>query len=482
MQINFHPNNSSKKIAPILPKTTISKDFIAEKENTEAEYLDKLAYEGAGRIYGTPLPTDVEERLRYELDVIKNMSFPGYFLFWHDLINAAEKELDVWVGPGRGAATGSLVNYCLGITKIDPLKHGLLFERFLNPDEVSLPDIDVDFDDEGRDKALQWLKDKYGEENCAHIAVHGRDGNIGIHPCGFVVSPDAVSNHVPVVEVEEPDTPSKKVLVTKYDGSTIESTGLVKFDLLKLRILYEMKECVRLIKQNRGIDIDINGIPVDDDMTFDLYQKGRTTGTFLLESSRMQDYLRELHPTCFGDLVAMNALYRPGAMEHIPSFIARKNGHEGKIYELHVMEMYLKETYGIIVYKEQIMHLAREIAGFSQGECFELYMAMTDRSFLEHKKAFKARFIDGGKARGFTQQILEKIWNGMMTYGITTFEKSHAVSYTWISYQTAYLKAHYPIEYMTALLTSRKYQTDEFEKLLFECNAMGIVVPFDIAF
>lgn len=481
-QQNVHPSNSSKKIVPILPKITLPKDFIAEEDNIEVEYLDKLAYEGAGRIYGTPLPTDVEGRLRYELEVIKNMSYPGYFLFWHDLINAAEKELDVWVGPGRGAATGSLVNYCLGITKIDPLKHGLLFERFLNPDAVSLPDIDIDFDDEGRDKVLQWLKDKYGEENCAHIAIPGMPGNIGIHPCGFVVSSDAISNHVPVVEVENPDNPYDKMLVTQCDSQYVESTGLVKFDLLKLRILSEMKECVRLIKQNKGIDIDINGIPVDDDKTFALYQEGRTTGTFLFVSPTMQDYLRELHPNNFDDLVAIGALYRPGAMDYIPSFIARNNGNEEIAYELPVMEKYLKETYGIIVYQEQIMHLAREIAEFSQGECFELYMAMTERSFLEHKKAFKARFIYGGKARGFTQQILEKIWNDMMTYGITTFGKSHAVSYSWIAYQTAYLKAHYPVEYMTALLTSRKYQTDEFEKLLFECKAMEVVVPFDIIF
>lgn len=458
-QQNVRPDDSTQRIVPLLPKFTIPEGFTTKEGSIEAEYLGKLAYEGAERIYGNPLPTVVEERLRYELDVIKNKSYPGYFLFWHDVIKVAEKELDVWVGPGRGPAAGSLVNYCLGITRIDPLKHGLLFERFLNPNDVSLPDIDVDFDVEGRDKVLQWLKDKYGEENCAYIAVLGPTGIIGIHLCGFVVSPDTVSNHVPVAMIDDPDDPNKKLLVTKYDGSTIESTGLIKFDFLTFRILSEIKECVRLIKQNRGIDVDIDSIPIDDNETIALYQEGRTTGTFLLESPEMQNYLRELHPTNFNDLVAMNALNHPGAMEFIPSFIARRNSNEETTYDFPFMEKYLKDTYGIIVYQEQIMQLAREIAGFSHGECFALHRAMTDKSFFEEKKALKMKFIDGGVALGHSQQILERIWDNMDTYGLYAFCKSHAVSYTWISYQTAYLKAHYPVEYMTALNRSLMIQS-----------------------
>lgn len=441
----------------LLPKVIIPEDFVVEEESKEAEYLGKLAYEGAVHIYGTPLPTDVEERLSHELDVIKNKSYPGYFLFWHDLINTAEKELGVWIGPGRGSATGCLVNYCLGITKIDPIKHGLLFERFLNPDYVSLPDIDIDFDKEGRNKVLQWLKDKYGEENCAYIIVHGTSGNTWIHPCGFVVSPDAVGNHIPVAVVDDPNCSGKKILATQYDVRIIESTGLIKFDLLELKTLSEIKECVRIVKQNRGIDVDIEHIPVDDEKTFALYQKGRTTDTYLLSSPTMQNNLRELHPTIFDDLVAMNALYRPGAMDYIPSFIARKNGHEEITYELPIMENYLRETYGIVVYQEQIMQLAREIAGFTRGQSDALRQAL-DKRDMNIIDMMKPMFIEGGEANGYDTKILEKIWCDWNKIAPYTFCKAHAVSYTWLSYQTAYLKAHYPIEYMAALLCYRNYE------------------------
>lgn len=441
----------------LLPKITIPEDFVFEEGSKEAEYLGKLVYEGAAGIYGTPLPTDVEERLRYELDVIKNKSFPGYFLFWHNLINAAEKELGVWVGPGRGSATGCLVNYCLGITKIDPIKHGLLFERFLNPDRMQLPDIDMDFDKEGRGKVLQWLKDKYGEDNCTHIAVRGMAGSMGIHPCGIVVAPDAVGNHVPVTVADDPELPGRKVLVTQCDSATIESIGLVKFDLLELGALSEIKECVRIIKQNRGIDIDINHISVDDEKTFTLYQEGRTTDTFMLSSPSMQNHLRELRPTVFGDLVAMNALYRPGAMDSIPSFIARKNGYEEITYDLPIMEKYLSETYGIVVYQEQIMKLASEIAGFTQDQSDTLRQALGKRQ-LDVVDMMKPMFIEGGEKNGYDTKTLEKIWRDWKKIAPYTFCKAHAVSYTWLSYQTVYLKAHYPTEYMTALLCCRNYE------------------------
>jgi len=459
----------------LLPKYPIPSDFVSE-----ADYLVYLAYLGAKKKYGEILPESVKERLDYELNVINSKSFPGYFLFVQDYVNVAQEELNVWIGPGRGSAVGSLVNYCLGITKVDPLKHGLLFERFLNPDRRSLPDIDIDFDVEGREKVLKWIKEKYGGDNCAHIITFGTMsalkyssqlegivGGAGIHACGFIISPDAVANHVPVATVDDPCNPERKTLITQYDGHVIESTGLVKFDFLGLWTLSVIKECLHLIKQNRGIDVDINNIPLDDEKTFKLYQEGRTIGTFQFESEGMQKYLRELKPTTFEDLVAIYALYYPGPMNHIPSFIARKNGLEAITYDLPIMERYLKETYGITVYQEQIMHLVREIAGFSRGESDAVRKALSSSRHYAIWKMFKEKFIEGGKRNGYNPDILEKIWSDWEKFGMYTFNKSHALAYTWLAYQTAYLKAHFH-EYMTAVLLSPHCNEDDLSKIIRE--------------
>ena len=408
----------------------------------EADYLAKLAYEGARRIYGEPLSREVDDRIRFELHIMKTMGFPGYFLIVQDFINSARRDLDVWVGPGRGSAAGSVVAYCLGITKLDPLKYDLLFERFLNPDRISLPDIDTDFEDDGRGKVLQWVMDKYGHENCAHIITYGTmatknsikdvarvedlpldisnalckaipdrlpdgmkmnlknaisctpelqaaqfsadyreadtikyaqqlEGQIrgtGIHACGFIICRDPISDHVPISTADDPDFPDRKTAVTQYDGHVIESTGLIKMDFLGLKTLSELKEACRVIKEAHGVDIDLDHIPIDDELTYQLYQKGLTVGTFQFESAGMQKYLKELKPTVFEDLIAMNALYRPGPMDYIPSFIRRKNGQEEITYDIPVMEKYLKDTYGITVYQEQVMLLSRLLAGFTRGQ------------------------------------------------------------------------------------------------------------------
>lgn len=518
----------------------------------QSDYLTKLTYDGAERIYGTLTP-QIEERLRFELHHIKKNGFPEYFLFVQDYVNAAQKDLDVWVGPGRGSAVGSLVNYCLGITKVDPLKFGLLFERFYRLNHIALPDIDIDFDADGRGKVLQWIKEKYGVENCANIVAFGKmssriaikdvarmeklpfgtaealcqilppqryskdtlnnllkkenydgtpeypelvaaqncsdhqiantinyaskiDGTVcatGVHACGFVISPDPIVNHVPLAVSDDPDFHDEKMPITQYDGHTIESTGLIKFDLLGLWTLTEMKECLRLIKENKGIDIDIDHLPLDDEKTFKLYQEGRTIGTFRFESPGMQKYLRELQPTVFEDLVAMNALYRPGPMDYIPCFIERKNGREEITYDLPIMEKYLKETQGIAVYQEQIMHLVREIAGFTRYQSDVIRQALSKRKW-DIYNAFKPRFIEGGQKKGYDTHILEKIWSDWDKFGSYFFNKSHAVAYTLIAYQTAYLKANYPKEYMSALIHRRQYDDNELTRLIEECKRMGI--------
>ena len=513
----------------------------------EADYLGKLAYEGAARIYGEPLSKEVDDRIRFELHIMKTMGFPGYFLIVQDFINSARKELGVWVGPGRGSAAGSVVAYCLGITKIDPLKYDLLFERFLNPDRISLPDIDTDFDDDGRGKVLQWVMNKYGAENCAHIITYGTmatknsikdvarveklpldktnalcraipdrlpDGmkmnlgnaikctpelqqaeasldererntikyakmlegtvrNIGIHACGFIICRDPISDHVPVSTADDPDFPEIKTAVTQYDGHVIESTGLIKMDFLGLKTLSEQKEACRNVKLTRGIDIDLDNIPIDDELTYQLYQRGQTIGTFQFESAGMQKYLRELHPTVFDDLIAMNALYRPGPMDYIPSFIARKNGREPISYDIDCMEKYLKDTYGITVYQEQVMLLSRQLADFTRGESDALRKAMGKKK-KDIVHAMKPQFIEGGKKNGHDPKVLEKIWADWEKFASYAFNKSHAACYSWVAYQTAYLKAHYPAEFMAALLTRRRSDIKEITKLMDECKAIGI--------
>ena len=529
----------------------------------EADYLAKLAYEGAQRIYGSGkadnltadklikgsygIPEDVEDRIRFELHIMKTMGFPGYFLIVSDFINSARDELGVWVGPGRGSAAGSVVAYCLGITKIDPLKYDLLFERFLNPDRISLPDIDTDFDDDGRGKVLQWVMNKYGKENCAHIITYGtmaaknsikdvarveklpleksnalckampdrlpdgmkpklanylkctpelqeaeasadpREANTikyakmlegtvrstGIHACGFIICRDPISDHVPVSTADDPDFPEIKTAVTQYDGHVIESTGLIKMDFLGLKTLSEQKECCKLVKQTRGIDIDLDHIPIDDPATYKLYQEGRTVGTFQFESAGMQKYLRELHPTVFEDLIAMNALYRPGPMDYIPSFIARKNGREEIKYDIPCTEKYLKDTYGITVYQEQVMLLSRQLANFTRGESDALRKAMGKKK-KDIVDKMKPKFIEGGVSNGHDPKILEKIWADWEKFASYAFNKSHAACYSWVAYQTAYLKANYPAEFMASLMTRRRSDIKEITKLMDECKVLGI--------
>jgi len=513
----------------------------------EADYLAKLAYEGAHRLYGEQLSKEVDDRMRFELHIMKTMGFPGYFLIVQDFINSARDELDVWVGPGRGSAAGSVVAYCLGITKIDPLKYDLLFERFLNPDRISLPDIDTDFDDDGRGKVLKWVMDKYGHENCAHIITYATmatknslkdvarvekvplsvtnalckaipdrlpegmkmnlpnaikctpelreaeasndpalrntikyakmlEGTVrgtGIHACGFIICRDPISDWVPVSTADDPDFKDTKTNCTQYDGHVIESTGLIKMDFLGLKTLSELKEACAIIKQTRGIDIDLDHIPIDDPKTFELYQQGRTIGTFQFESNGMQKYLRELHPTVFEDLIAMNALYRPGPMDYIPSFIARKNGKEEIKYDIPCMEKYLKDTYGITVYQEQVMLLSRQLADFTRGESDALRKAMGKKK-KDIVDAMKPKFIEGGKKNGHDPKVLEKIWADWEKFASYAFNKSHAACYSWVAYQTAYIKANYPAEFMAAIMSRRRDQITEITKLMDECKTMGI--------
>lgn len=513
----------------------------------EADYLAKLAYDGAKKLYGDPLSDEVKNHIRFELHVMKTMGFPGYFLIVQDFINAARQDLDVMVGPGRGSAAGSVVAYCLGITQIDPLKYDLLFERFLNPDRVNLPDIDTDFDDDGRGRVLQWVMDKYGHENCAHIITYSTmatknsikdvarveklpldvsnalckaiperlpdgmkmnltnaikctpllqnaevsedirerntikyakmlEGTVrgtGIHACGFIICRNPIDEWVPISTATDPDFSEKKVPVTQYDGHVIESTGLIKMDFLGLKTLSELKEACKVVKQTTGDVIDLEKIPIDDELTYQLYQRGQTVGTFQFESAGMQKYLRELHPTVFEDLIAMNALYRPGPMDYIPDFIRRKHDPSLVKYDIPCMEKYLKDTYGITVYQEQVMLLSRQLANFTRGESDALRKAMGKKMKAIVDK-MKPKFIKQGQENGHDPQVLEKIWSDWEKFASYAFNKSHATCYSWVAYQTAYMKAHYPAEYMAALMTRRFSQITEITKLMEECKALKI--------
>lgn len=513
----------------------------------EADYLAKLAYDGAKRLYGDPLPEEVSERVKFELHIMKTMGFPGYFLIVQDFINSAQDELGVMVGPGRGSAAGSVVAYCLGITKIDPIKYDLLFERFLNPDRISLPDIDTDFDDDGRGKVLEWVEDKYGHDKVAHIITYGtmatknsikdvarveklpldvsnrlckaipdklKDGKkmnlpnaisevpelqeaeasadprlantikyakmlegtvrgTGIHACGTIICRDAISDWVPVSTAEDKSDPGHKLLATQYDGHVIEETGLIKMDFLGLSTLSIMKETVENIRLTHGFTLNLDTIPIDDELTYKLYQEGRTIGTFQFESAGMQKYLRELRPTVFEDLIAMNALYRPGPMDYIPSFIARKNGKEEIKYDIPCMEKYLKDTYGITVYQEQVMLLSRQLANFTRGESDALRKAMGKKK-KAIVDAMKPKFIEGGKKNGHDPKVLEKIWADWEKFASYAFNKSHATCYSWVAYQTAYLKAHYPAEFMAGNMSRCISDITKITKLMSECQAMGI--------
>ncbi len=513
----------------------------------EADYLSKLAYDGAYKLYGTPLSDEVKERVNFELHIMKTMGFPGYFLIVQDFINSAREELGVMVGPGRGSAAGSVVAYCLGITKIDPIKYDLLFERFLNPDRISLPDIDTDFDDDGRGRVLEWVEDKYGHDKVAHIITYGTmatknsikdvarveklplerskqlcnaipdklpnglkmnlanaisvipelreaeasanklesetiryakmlEGtvrNTGIHACGTIICRDAISDWVPVSTAEDKSNPGHKLLCTQYDGHVIEETGLIKMDFLGLKTLSQLKEAVENVRLRHGVEIDLDNIPIDDELTYRLYCEGRTIGTFQFESAGMQKYLRELQPSVFEDLIAMNALYRPGPMDYIPSFIARKNGREEIKYDIPCMEKYLKDTYGITVYQEQVMLLSRQLANFTRGESDALRKAMGKKK-KAIVDAMKPKFIEGGKANGHDPKVLEKIWSDWEKFASYAFNKSHATCYSWVAYQTAYLKAHYPAEFMAGIMSRSLDNINDITKFMDECRAMGI--------
>lgn len=523
----------------------------------EADYLAHLAYKGAHKRYGETLTEEQEERIKFELHIMKTMGFPGYFLIVMDFIRAAREELGVSVGPGRGSAAGSVVAYCLRITDLDPLKYDLLFERFLNPDRISLPDIDTDFDDAGRGKVLDWVSDKYGHTQVAHIITYGTmatksaiadvgrvqriplprvneiksyipdrsfpdnikdekgkspkvnlkncykyvdelrmllNGDepqirnmltyaaqledtirqVGVHACGVIIGADDLTKFAPLSTVEDRES-GKRVLVTEYDGHVVESVGLIKMDFLGLKTLTIIKECLQNISKAHGINIDIDHIPIDDADTYKLFQEGRTVGVFQFESAGMRKYMKELKPTVIGDLIAMNALYRPGPMDYIPQFIRRKHGLEPVTYDIPVMEKYLKDTYGVTVYQEQVMLLSRLLANFTRGESDQLRKAM-GKKIMAMLAELKPKFINGGKSNGHDEKILEKIWADWEKFASYAFNKSHAACYSWVAYQTAYLKAHYPAEFMAANLTVAKDDIKDVTKFMDECKAMKISV------
>ena len=553
---------------PIMPKFDIPASFGKEEDYPdrlafESAYLRHLTMEGALQRYGKErLETDevLKERIEFELNTIISMGFPGYFLIVMDFIRAAREELDVSVGPGRGSAAGSVVAYCLKITDLDPLKYDLLFERFLNPDRISLPDIDTDFEDCGRGKVLDYVSRKYGETHVAHIVTYGKmatksaladvgrvqqvplsfvnelkgyvperdfpdsvlktlppgakkpkvnlkncykfveelkqayetgDPNtrsmleyaarlegtirqVGVHACGVIIGADDLTNFAPLSSVEDKNS-KKRVLVTEYDGHVVESVGLIKMDFLGLITLTIIKECLRNIKKAHGVDIDIDHIPIDDELTYKLFQEGRTVAVFQFESAGMQKYLRELKPTVIGDLIAMNALYRPGPMDYIPQFIKRKQGIEPVSYDIPVMEKYLKDTYGVTVYQEQVMLLSRLLANFTRGESDKLRKAMGKKQ-MDVLASLQDKFMEGGKANGHDPKILTKIWEDWKKFASYAFNKSHAACYSWVAYQTGYLKAHYPAEFMAANLTVHKDDIKEVTKLMDECRALGLSV------
>ncbi|MEB0249221.1 DNA polymerase III subunit alpha, partial [Mucilaginibacter sp. 5B2] len=500
------------------------------------EYLKHLTYMGAKERY-IDISPEAEERIEFELFTIRTMGFAGYFLIVADFIRHG-RDIGVFIGPGRGSAAGSVVAYCTGITNIDPLKYNLLFERFLNPDRKSMPDIDTDFDDAGRQKVIDYVVDKYGKNQVAQIITYGSmaartsiqdvgrvldmplsdvnamkklvpdtlginlktaieqvpelqaiyksadlkgivlreaeklEGsvrNTGVHAAGIIIAPYDLTEIVPVATAKDSD-----LLVTQYDGRVIEDAGVIKMDFLGLKTLTIIKDALRLIKQNHDVHIDIDYIPLDDEQTYELYQRGDTNGTFQFESDGMQMYLRDLKPDKFEDLIAMNALYRPGPIEYIPNFIKRKHGLEPIVFDLADMEEYLGETYGITVYQEQVMLLSQKLAGFSKGDADVLRKAMGKKQ-IEVLNKMEAQFMDGAIAKGHPKDKLTKIWNDWKAFAQYAFNKSHSTCYAFVAYQTAYLKAHYPAEYMAAVLNNQ----NNMEKITFfmeECRRMGVEV------
>jgi DNA polymerase-3 subunit alpha len=538
----------------LLPKFEIPKTYQVSDDSDgkkgENTYLNHLTYQGAEKRYGT-LSDEIKERIDFELGVIAKTGYPGYFLIVQDLITAA-RGLGVSVGPGRGSAAGSVVAYCLKITNIDPIKYNLLFERFLNPDRVSMPDIDIDFDDEGRSKVMDYVIDKYGSNQVAQIITYGTMGakssirdtarvldlplgeadriakllpniklgkilsstdaelkgnlrndeilrvneiknlaeedslsgetiqqakilegslrNIGTHACGVIITPDDITQFVPVATAKDSD-----LYVTQFDNSVVEDAGLLKMDFLGLKTLTLIKDTVKLVKYKHNVDLDPDTFPLDDERTYELFQRGDTVGIFQYESAGMQKYLKDLKPTVFADLIAMNALYRPGPLEYIPSFVDRKNGKEDISYDLPIMAEYLEETYGITVYQEQVMLLSQKLAGFSKGEADVLRKAMGKKIFSLLQK-LKPQFIDGGINNGHPQEVLEKIWKDWEAFAAYAFNKSHSTCYALIGYQTAYLKAHYPAEYMAAVLSNNMNDIKQVTFFMEECRRMGLNV------
>lgn len=540
----------------LLPKFEIPEEFQHAEDEVdggkrgENAYLKDLTYKGAAKRY-PEITDDIRERLDFELATIEKTGYPGYFLIVQDFI-AEARNMGVSVGPGRGSAAGSAVAYCLGITNIDPIKYDLLFERFLNPDRVSMPDIDIDFDDEGRGRVMQYVIDKYGSSQVAQIITYGTmaakssikdtarvldlpladaneiaklipnlklskifnmedkalkevlrseeleavnrlkglaDGagleaetikqarvlegsmrNTGIHACGVIITPDDITNFVPVSLAKDSD-----LYVTQYDNSVVESAGLLKMDFLGLKTLTLIKDTVQNVKLRHGIDLDPEAFDIEDTLTYELFQRGETIGIFQYESPGMQKYMKELKPTVFADLIAMNALYRPGPMEYIPSFIKRKHGIEPITYDVDACEEYLAETYGITVYQEQVMLLSQKLAGFSKGDADVLRKAMGKKQKAVLDK-MKPKFIDQAAEKGHNPKVLEKIWTDWEAFASYAFNKSHSTCYAWIAYQTAFLKAHYPAEYMAAVLSNNMNDIKQVTFFMEECRRMGLTV------
>ena len=522
---------------------------LPEGIKTQDDYLRQLTYQGAKKRYGV-ITEKIRERLDFELKVIAASGYPGYFLIVQDFTSTA-REMGVSVGPGRGSAAGSAVAYCTGITNVDPIKYDLLFERFLNPERVSMPDIDIDFDDVGRQKVIDYVIDKYGKNQVAQIITYGtmaaksslrdvgrvmdvplsdvdrvaktfplqlgatlrdvlaEDGiapklkgklnsedmdkahqfralaegqddigrvirqakklegsirNTGIHACGVIITPDDITNYVPVTTAKDSD-----LLVSQFDNSVAEDAGLLKMDFLGLKTLTIIKDAIQIIKETKDIDIDPDEIPLTDEKTYELFQRGETIGIFQYESGGMQKHMKELRPSEFADLIAMNALYRPGPIEYIPNFIARKHGREKIVYDLPEMEEYLSETYGITVYQEQVMLLSQKLANFTKGEADMLRKAMGKKKKALIDKMFP-QFVEGCKANGHEGEVVDKIWKDWEAFASYAFNKSHSTCYAFIAFQTAYLKAHHPAAFMASVLTHNKGDISKLTFFLRECK------------
>ncbi|MCP4124788.1 MAG: DNA polymerase III subunit alpha [Bacteroidetes bacterium] len=543
-----------KVVPPQLKRDILLPAFkLPDGFETQGDYLRFITYEGARKKYGE-VSADLEERINFELQVINNSGYPGYFLIVEDFTTVA-RQMGVSVGPGRGSAAGSVVAYCLGITNVDPIKYDLLFERFLNPERVSMPDIDIDFDDEGRQKVIDYVVDKYGKNQVAQIITYGSmaaksslrdvgrvldvplqevdkvsksfpdhlsatlnkvladggiDGklkgqmnsdqvqqamafrdlaerddtigkmittakklegsvrNTGIHACGVIITPDDITNFVPVMTAKDSD-----LLVTQFDNSVVEDAGLLKMDFLGLKTLTIIKDAVSIVKERHGIEIDPDEIPLDDQKTYQLFQKGETNGVFQFESAGMQKNLKLLKPNKFGDLIAMNALYRPGPMDYIPSFIARKHGKEKITYDLPAMEGYLAETYGITVYQEQVMLLSQKLADFTKGQADMLRKAMGKKKKKLIDEMYP-KFLEGCEKNGHPIEVVEKVWKDWEKFASYAFNKSHSTCYAYLAFQTAYLKAHYPAEFMAAVLSRNMNDIGKLNFFLDECNRMEV--------